>query len=370
MTETNEPDEAARLPALPEKEARPEQEQTPEGQTKPAKEAKSWDPLPLLFGLGVIVLLAAVVYLWQHPLQRPQPQSPSATAPAAVQPSQPSSEISTIDARLQALSQRLEAVEHRAPAEAADTHSLESRIAALEQRATEVPAMGSGGGDQASAKMLQALTARLEALERQQKTLADELAATSSALNQRLDSVESRLAAAEQLGQALAKQKQNAIAADRALRMARIAAAGVALQLGLPLGEIPGAPPALARFAASPPPTEAALRASFAQAARAAQEASSHVAGPAATRSFWQQLWQRLGAWVTVRQGGRVILGDPTEAIIADAEAALIAGDLAQALKLVQSLQGPPAEAFAAWRTQAEALLAAREALSGMAAGA
>lgn len=369
MTETNEPDEAERLPALPEKEARPEQQQTPEGRTKPVKETKSWDPLPLLFGLGVIVLLAAVVYLWQHPLQRPQPQSLSATAPAAVQPSQPPSEISDIDARLQALSRRLEAVEHRTPPEAADTHNLESRIAALEQRATEVPAVVSGG-EQASAKMLQALTARLEALERQQKTLADELAAMSSAFNQRLDSVESRLAAAEQVGQALAKQKQNAIEADRALRMARIAAAGVALQLGLPLGEIPGAPPALARFAASPPPTEAALRASFVQAARAAQEAASHAPGPAAARSFWQQLWQRLGAWVTVRQGGRVILGDPTEAIIADAEAALMAGDLAQALKLVQSLQGPPAEAFAAWRAQAEALLAAREALSGMAAGA
>ncbi|MFZ8417732.1 hypothetical protein ACO1L7_14715, partial [Staphylococcus aureus] len=73
--------------------------------------------------------------------------------------------------------------------------------------------------------------------------------------------------AADALGQRVQKLEQGAgqveSAAGRAARLTRVQAAVMALQAGEKLGDIPDAPPALARFAAAAPPTEAGLRETF-----------------------------------------------------------------------------------------------------------
>ena len=73
---------------------------------------------------------------------------------------------------------------------------------------------------------------------------------------------------------------------------------------------------------------------------------------------------------MTVRQGDRVILGDPAAAPLATAAARLHAGDLAGAVAALGALEGPAAAAMAPWRDQAQAVLAARAALDAAAANA
>ncbi len=149
--------------------------------------------------------------------------------------------------------------------------------------------------------------------------------------------------------------------------MARIQAARAALAAGEPLGPIPDAPPELARFADARPPTEAALRLAFPAGRR--RRAGGQPPGYAG-KPFGERLWQRAQGLVTVREGDRVIVGDPSAGILADARSHLEAGDLAGAVAAVSTLTGPAAQAMAAGSTQAKSLLAARAALDQMAAGA
>ncbi len=149
-------------------------------------------------------------------------------------------------------------------------------------------------------------------------------------------------------------------------RLSGIVRAEVALRAGLPLGTIADAPPALTRFADSAPPTEAALRLSFADAAKAADKAGEP---PPDKGRFWHRVWLRAQTLIMVRQGDRVVLGDPTSGILAQAQTVLDAGDLAGAVKVLGTLTGPAATAMAPWEAQAQSLLAAREALAQMAAG-
>ena len=81
------------------------------------------------------------------------------------------------------------------------------------------------------------------------------------------------------------------------------------------------------------------------------------------------RLWARTQALVTVREGDRVIVGDPASGVLATAQARLDAGDLAGAVAALHRLSGPAAAAIAPWRDQAQAVLAARAALDTMAAG-
>lgn len=140
--------------------------------------------------------------------------------------------------------------------------------------------------------------------------------------------------------------------------------ARAALDAGAPLGNIPGAPPALAAFATTPPPTEAALRLSFPEAAQAAEAAS--IAGNI-KGSFWSRALARLEGLITIRDGTRVLIGAPAAGVLAEAQAQLGAGDLAGAVAQLQTLSAPTQAAMGNWLSQAKALLAARAALAGMA---
>lgn len=302
--------------------------------------------VPWFYGFGFVVLAVAMVFLWQNPAVPPAPaQSDDVQALAR--------QIQTLESRLGRLEQRpagasdvapltarIDALEKRSPS---DTGPLAARVAVLEQKA---------GGDVQIAGRVDALAGRLDALAGREQ-------AGETELTRRIDAVAARVVALEQTA------GQISGLADRAGRLARLQAAEAALAAGQPLGEIPGAPSALARFAAAKPPTEAMLRLTYPAAERAALAASRPDTDG---KPFLDRVLARAQDLVTIRQGDHVILGDPAAGILARAHTALTAGDLPATVAAVMDLHGPAADAMADWRSQAEALLAAKAALADMAA--
>ena len=394
----------------------------------PASPRKRRDPLPLLFGIGFIVLVAAVFYLWQHPLgqhlfsenagnptepatENAQPEPATAAQLTALQQQVDSMQREIVAARqatqaaqqdadaarqqaaaaqqtmhtarqqadavqqqLAALAQRVDALERRPIPKQPDLGPIEARIAALEKKSEQpVPLppdlANLGARFESLAARLDQLANRNEQLATQQQAvaaheqqLANQVQGDEATLGQRLDAIDSRIGAvAQQAG------KVSGLA-DRAGRIARIQAAEAALDAGLPIGDLPDAPPALARFTNTAPPTPASLRLAFPAAARDAEATATAASGEAGHAGFWDAVGQRLQSLVTVRRGDQVIVGNRVDGTIAAASHALDAGDLAGAVAAVSQLQGPPAQAFAGWRAQAESLLDARRALAAMAA--
>ena len=208
--------------------------------------------------------------------------------------------------------------------------TIDQRIALLEQR--PMPA-GAPSGPPDAGIDLRPLEARLAALESRaapQSGLAD------------LSSLEPRLAAAERLG--------------------RLQAAGLALDAGLPLGLIAQSPPALARFATVAPPTLSSLRAAFPEIARRARAASHPVAA-----TWSDRLGQTLAGLVTIRRGNDVLIGPAASAVLATAQDRLDAADLPGAVAALDTLDPAAAAITAAWKADAQALLAARAALATLA---
>jgi hypothetical protein len=194
-----------------------------------------------------------------------------------------------------------------------------------------------------------------------------------AALSQRVAALEARPAGGDtsvlaasvaSLAQKLASVAQ--AGQDATQRLARIEAARTALDAGQPLGVIAGAPPALARYATTAPPTEAGLRESFDAAADAALRASR----PAEPANLPARLLQRAESLLTVRVGGKVVAGPPAAVPLDAARHRLDAGDLAGALASLAPLDAPAAQAMAPWTAQARALLDARAALAAMTSGA
>ncbi|MDE8348516.1 MAG: hypothetical protein POG74_03405 [Acidocella sp.] len=144
----------------------------------------------------------------------------------------------------------------------------------------------------------------------------------------------------------------------------RLESARIALESGTPLGDIPNAPPALAKFASLAPPTQAALLLAFPAAAAAANDAS---VARATNGSFWTGTLQRLEGLITVSNGAHVILGAPAAAITAQAQTLLTAGDLAGAVNALNGLSPATQAAMNDWLAQAKALLAARAAIISLA---
>ena len=152
--------------------------------------------------------------------------------------------------------------------------------------------------------------------------------------------------------------------AAKAKTLALIAQASLNLQNGLPLGNIPGAPAALAAYATAKPPTLAGLKSSFPTYA----EAATRTAGDAAPRGgFWQRAKARVESLVTVRRGNKVLVGSLAEGILGKARTALARNDLKAALADLATLPPNAAAAMKPWTDKAGGLLAARTALAGMA---
>ena len=253
-------------------------------------------------------------------------------------------DLRIVERRLAALESRLVQLEQQQPAPVAVDSDLAPRIAALERRTYPDSAPHPD------------LTPRLEALER--RPVAD-----LSPLQGRLAALEKRpVADTEALSARVTALEQTLAHDDRSMRLD---AAAIALAAGRKLGNIPGLPPALARFANANPPTEAALRLKFPAADRAALEASRPESDgmPLVARML-----ARAEELVTVRQGDRVLVGDPAAGVLVRARTALEVGDLAGAVDVLAGLRGGAAAAMAGWLSDATALRDARAALADMAA--
>jgi hypothetical protein len=301
--------------------------------------------LPWLCGLGFLVLAGAIGFVWwsaQQPQSQPQPSADlqalqDRIARLEQRPAPGSPDLAPLTARVAALEQR----------PASDLAPLEARVAALEKQ------FGTAGRLDAQVDaQLGAISNRVDALAgRDQTAIGD--------LGRRLDTDEVRLTALEHT------TAQMAAAAQQAARLARIQAAQAALAAGRPLGDLPDAPPAVAHFAAANPPTEASLRLAFPAAEQAALAASRPDLGD---KPFLARVLAHAEDLVTVRQGDRVLVGDPAAGVLARAHTALAAGDLAATVEAVSTLSGPAATAMAGWLADAKALLAARAGLTDMAA--
>jgi hypothetical protein len=261
-------------------------------------------------------------------------QRPAATASAAPV------NLAPLEARLTAAEATLRA-EQAHPGTPADVGGLAARIAALEQRPAAT------GPDPKA--VIAPLSDRLEALNKKLDATAAQ--ATVAKLTERLDAIEAKL-------QQIATQET-----VRAETTARLRAAATALTLGQKLGDLPGAPPALARFAQSAPPTEASLRLGFASAAEAAEAASVPSTAGLGTLA---RMWQKVTSLVTIRQGDQVLVGPPAAVTLNHARVLVDAGDLSGALTALGPLDAKAAAAIAPWRGNVQALLDARAALATM----
>ena len=357
----------------------------------PAREPRSV-VMPLLGLIGFLILTAAIVFLWVRPVRLP-------SMPAM--PPDQSSDVAALRSDVGTLKTQLAALDQR---ETSDVAALHAAIAALPAPAPAQAPAGPSPPPSASASAAPTAAAPDTALAATVSTLSDRLgqmqaalgaqaqktqslpSATAvsdlasrvdamgekaskddSAIRQDISLVQQQLATLSGQAQTLAKSSaalpQLTAQADK---LGQIVRAQEALRAGLPLGTIPNAPPALVRFADTAPPTEAALQLSFADAAQAATKAGEPTPDQG---HFWHRIWLRVQNLVMVRQGDRVVLGDPTSATLARAQTVLDAGDLSGALTVLGTLTGPAAAAMAPWEAQARALLQAREALTHMAAG-
>jgi hypothetical protein len=295
----------------------------PQEQPPIAEPARRWHLLPWLTGVGFVVVAGALIWLWQHPFV----------------PSVSTEQTDALARQLGALEARASRLEQQPPAQVADLGPLTARVSALEHR----PPADAAAAPPPDLAPLERRVAVLE--QRQPPNLAPleaRIAAVQTDLSQRIEAEQTRLR-----------------------RMTMVQVVGLALAAGQKLGDLPGAPTTLARFADAPPPTEAALRLAFPAAAREAL-AASHP--PTEGKPLLTRLWAQAQDLVTVRQGDTVLVGDPAAGVLERARAALDAGDLAAAVTAVATLQGAAAQAMAPWLAQARELLEARAALAAWAA--
>lgn len=352
------------------------------------------DGLPLLYLAGAAVLGLALLYLYTNPL-RPaanpaevmRPQIEALTARVAQLEGRAIPNIAPAEGRIAALEGRLAQVETRPAPTPPDLQPLSARLDAAATR-QDLAALAARVDAGATKQDLAAVAGRADGAAPKADVTAlaarvDNAApkADVAALSTRLDATEARAAQIEQGARTAATQAvaeassklqaqvntQLAALTASSGRLARLQAAGAALDSGQKLGELPGAPPALARFAAEAPPTEASLRLSFdtaANAARAAAEAPLTESQPLVAR-----MWTRAQQTVTVRQGDQVVVGNPVAGPLSRAKEAVDAGDLQGAVTTLGSLTGAAAAAMKPWVDQAQALLDARAALAQMARG-
>lgn len=369
---------------------------------EPAPRRRRGSALPAICLLGVLALAGALAWLWTHPQTPPElAAQPSQMEQLRQQVGQLEGQLGTaqdVAKRQQALEQRVAGLENRPTPQAPDLKPLQAQVAALSaavaNRPTPAPTDAATKSElaQLSARVdnlaklsdqmggLAKLPGRMDALEKSEQSDVAGLSHRLDGIDSHLAQIESHLAQLEtHLGQVQsnltqtegqAAQAQQATAAlsdmqKRATRAARLQAASAALDAGEKLGDIPGAPPALSRFANEAPPTMAQLRLSYPEAAKQAKAASQpDVAGG----RLLDRMWARAQAALTVRQGDKVIVGDPASGVLAHAQEQLDAGDLAGAVASLSVLQGPAAQAMSGWLGQARSLLEARAALADMAA--
>jgi hypothetical protein len=291
------------------------------------------DPVPWLYGLGFIILAAGIFYVWQYPNTPGEPTGEASAVQAVEQ------HLADIDGRLTRLEQR----------PTADLGSITARLDALQGRV----------GDQGQlASRVDTLSGRIESLSGRVQSSLDAAKQQLDAAKQQFDALNSRIGSVESNAGSLDAVNQ------RLGRIAKLQEAFFALAAGRPVGDLPNAPDALARYAHAAPPTEAQLRLRFprdAQAALAAKQSDD------SDTPFAGRVWERAQGLVTIRRGDDVVVGNQSATVLSHAQAALDAGDIAGAVDALNTLKGAPGKVMANWLADAKALLSARSALADMA---
>ena len=299
-------------------------------------EVPRWKRLaPWIAGCGAMAGALVLALSWRAP-------APTLALGPAPGPTTTAVDLTGIEQQLQRLEARLARLEQRPQPAVPDLAPLTARIDMLERRP---------GGDPALTAQFHALAGRIEGLTGRTQSAETEIV-------RRIEADDARLSGVERLA------RQSAVQAEKAEKAARIQAAWSALNAGRPIGALANAPLALSRFANVAPPTDSTLRQAWAGAERSALAASRP---DSSGRPFLERGWARLTELVTIRQGDRVLVGDPAAGVMARARSALDGGDLAGAVAAVGSLSGLAADAMAVWLADAKALLAARAALVDLA---
>jgi hypothetical protein len=287
--------------------------------------------MPLLYGLGFVILAGAIFWVWKNPTIPPDVAATQTTLRVLDQ------KVASMDVRLGRLEQQ------PTPPSAADLGKISGRIDGLESRILDQTQIQS---------RMDVVAGRIESLAGRDQAAVD-------GLKQQLDKADSQISALE------ASTGSVSSSSTRVDTMMRIQAAAVALANGRPLGTLPNAPPALAKYATVAPPTEGQLRLAFPQVERDALAASTL---DTSALPFVDRMIERAEELMTIRRGNEVVVGNATAAVLAHADAALDAGDLAAAVKAMAGLDPGAMKAASGWIAQAKSLLDARAALTDLAA--
>ncbi len=305
----------------------------------------------------------------------------SGTGETAETTAQPAAAMPAGDPRVDELLARLAAIEDAigdagtggGAASSETLNAIEARLAALEQ----------GGTSSAASDELAVLSDRVTAIEQLLIDFMTEVPAESladvKAEVQRL--IDENQGLREQLATLTTRFEQ----ADSTAFMLAVGRLGAALNEGRPfepelatLQKLAAKDPALAaakpaldtlaQYAATGAPGEIALAARFPDVARAIVQAAQQEGVGATTEGagWWDRLMGRIGELVTVRPVGEDVEGDSPAARVARAEARIAAGDLAGAVNELDQLTGAAAAAATTWLEAARARLAVKPAFRAL----
>jgi uroporphyrinogen-III synthase len=276
---------------------------------------------------------------------------------------------------------------------------LQDRVGALESRLQEATGRletlagrldagaGGGGGGGASAQRLETLASRVDELSSKLEQARQQMASREAvqSLSDRLSEVEGRGEAIAQLQEKVAGLSQQqagsagtarTAAAQQAAQALAVAELRDALRFSSPFAQqleaarqvIPGDGPlktALDRlqpYAERGVPTRAELSSAFDRAAGRAVAADMG----ASQDGMLGGVLRRLNDVITVRRVDASAEGSGTDARLAQAETKLAAGDLNEAVQIVEQLPDPALAEMQPWLEQARARMAAEQALSAL----
>ncbi len=284
---------------------------------------------------------------------------------------------------------RIKALEGRTPETPPELSQLTDRVAQLESALKALAAAAKDGGsvtdaaavNQQIAEAEQRLQAKLDAALSEAETAN---AAALQAMQSAIDELKAKVGALAEAGAGSGDSADVAALTERIAKLeasidkevagTKSAAAAIAfanLRAAVAVGRPYAAELAAIRSFVPDPgdlgplpahadkgiPTVTELTRSFA----ANTDAALAAAAPAPSGSILDRLLASAGTLVKIKRVDEAATGDSPGAVLARAEALLDKGDLAGSVQQIDTLDGAPREAFAAWLDQARARLGADE---------